>query len=250
MRNAHVIVCVQNVLCQWFSNFHGPWSPSKDSQHLWPPVCFILDISWRLCYAMSLWSYLVKASARAPQKTTPWSPRVALGPVWETLCYAKIVVSAPKNNCYSSSVLPMMTRKLVVIEREGFQKTPKHLYVVLCSFYSKYNSSCVKMKWCLWCNVFQYDRPCSLCVVLIERYAVLSEDCAQKLDAFCIWNCSRRSGFATCVLCVIVLEFLDDTLLVFLAIFRATNKVTFGTQVFPTLALYRGSLKNCYFAST
>jgi len=21
---------------QWFSNFHEPWRPSKDSQHLWP----------------------------------------------------------------------------------------------------------------------------------------------------------------------------------------------------------------------
>jgi len=23
---------------QWFSNFHEPWRPSKDSQHLWPPA--------------------------------------------------------------------------------------------------------------------------------------------------------------------------------------------------------------------
>ena len=23
---------------QWFSGFHEPWSPSKGSQHLWPPA--------------------------------------------------------------------------------------------------------------------------------------------------------------------------------------------------------------------
>jgi len=23
---------------RWFSNFHEPWRPSKDSQHLWPPA--------------------------------------------------------------------------------------------------------------------------------------------------------------------------------------------------------------------
>jgi len=47
------------------------------------PLHMTLTISWHLGYAISRQSYVVKASARDPQKTAP--PREAEGPVWETL---------------------------------------------------------------------------------------------------------------------------------------------------------------------
>jgi len=46
---------------QWFSNFHEPWRPSKDSQHLWPPA--------------HQWKYLVLASARGPCSASACSPQ-------------------------------------------------------------------------------------------------------------------------------------------------------------------------------